>query len=276
MPFEQHETQGQFDGEITLYQDGYIVHYDDDLKSPLWASYKLTDQDRTNAAGKRWVNFFRKDARLKKSQNAIKADYNEPTYDQGQMANDADLKDDLIEQLNTYVLTNMSPQHCAFNRVIWLSLEDITRAWARPDVYGELYVTSGAIFDRDDVIGRDLDVDARRMESRNNGFRVGVPSHYYKTILRQKNGKWFSISFLLEHDNDRDGLSWNEVKPTVIASITTIEDIEARANIKLHPSLTRELLEQYKDGDDWDLSLGKNNMLSFISATNNCMTYAPK
>ncbi|MEI8647103.1 hypothetical protein P4S73_02815 [Paraglaciecola sp. Hal342] len=34
------------------------------------------------------------------------------------MANDADLKDELIEQINSYVMTNMTPQHC---RGFWLS-----------------------------------------------------------------------------------------------------------------------------------------------------------
>ena len=57
---------------------------------------------------------FRQDPRLTSTETAILADYDEPIYDRGHLANDADLKDDLTEQINTYVLSNMSPQHCRF------------------------------------------------------------------------------------------------------------------------------------------------------------------
>ena len=65
-------------------------------------------------------------------------------------------------------MSNMSPQHCRFNRGIWLSLEHLTRIWANNDQYGAILVTSGAVFDRDDVTGRDTDDVALRMLS-NNG-----------------------------------------------------------------------------------------------------------
>ena len=64
-------------------------------------------------------------------------DYREPRYDRGYIVNNADLKDDLIEQLNSYVLSNVSPQECHFNRGIWLSLKVPIQQWARD--YRRLY-----------------------------------------------------------------------------------------------------------------------------------------
>lgn len=276
LPFGVHETAGNDSGEQLLYQNAYIMLHDEDLKTSLWTSHRLTGQDRLESQNKDRVECFRRDPRLKKSRTAIKADYNEAIYDQGHLANDADMKDNLIEQLNTYVLSNMSPQHCAFNRGIWLSLEHLTRSWAESDHYGEIYVTSGAIFDRDGVVGRDLDVDARRMESRNNGFRVGVPSHYYKVILRQEEGVWHGISFLLNHDNDLDGVSWDDVRPDVEPTITSIESIETKAGIRLHPDLNREELVQYSSGDDWDLSLGKANFAAALKEGVSCVDTLPQ
>lgn len=119
--------------------------HDEDLRTSLWSSYALTKTDMDNTTGKPRVNCFRSDPRLKKAKSAAKSDYDEAIYDQGHMTNDADLKDDLLEQLNTYVLSNMSPQHCRFNRGIWLSLEHLTRAWARE--YETVFITSVAIFD---------------------------------------------------------------------------------------------------------------------------------
>lgn len=276
LPFGIHESLGDTSGELVLYQDGYVMLHDEDLKTSLWSSYKLTGDDREAAAGKPRVNCFRKDPRLKKSLTATPTDYDEAIYDQGHMTNDADLKDEFIEQLNTYVMSNMSPQHCTFNRGIWLSLEHLTRAWADKDVYNELYVTSGAIFDRDDKLGRDLDVDARRMESRNNGFRVGVPSHYYKVLVRKDGGKYKSIAFLLEHNNDNDGTKWKSVKPDVVKTITSISDIEARAGVKLHPDLDRSQLEEFTNWGDWDFTLGLSNLAGGLKPGNSCVDTLPQ
>ena len=198
-PFGLHQSTGDTKGEEVLVQGGYLMTHDDDLRTSIWVTYRLTDTDINNAQGKDRVNCFRKDPRLDRSQGASTTDYKEPVYDQGHMANDADMKDGLIQQLNTYVMSNMSPQHCRFNRGIWLSLEQLTRIWAK--TYGEIYVTSGAIFDRDGIPGRDPDAAAKRMRSNNGRMRVGVPSHFYKVIVRQENGSHRAIAFLLAHNN---------------------------------------------------------------------------
>ncbi|WP_181849964.1 DNA/RNA non-specific endonuclease [Thalassospira xiamenensis] len=104
--------------EQVLYQGGYIMAHDSDLMTSLWVSYSLSDQDIDQASGKDRVNCFRSDPRLKNGEGASTVDYREPVYDQGHMANDADLKDNLLQQINSYVMSNMSPQHCRFNRGI--------------------------------------------------------------------------------------------------------------------------------------------------------------
>src|SRR5690349_21216006 len=90
-------------------------------------------------------------------------------------------------------MSNMSPQECRFNRGIWLSLESLSRVWAIE--YGTIYITSGAIFDRDDDKVRDNDAESRRMTSNAGKKRVAVPSHYYKIILRKDGESFRSIAF---------------------------------------------------------------------------------
>jgi endonuclease G len=184
------------------------------------------------------------------------------------------MKDDLIEQINTYVMSNMSPQHCRFNRGIWLSLEHLTRIWANEGAYDNILVTSGAIFDRDANGVRDLDSDALMMESRSHKKRVAVPTHYFKIILRQDESGWKSISFLLDHDNDEDGTSWNEVKPDVMTTIQSISDIEVISGLRIHPALDRSELVESIDGQGWNFSTGRNNFNSAIKDTNNCVVHA--
>ncbi len=149
LPFGQHTgthaSQGGPDNETLLFQEGYLLLHDSDLRTGLWVSYKLTAADIAGAANKDRVNCIRRDPRLPSADTAFQSDYKEPIYDQRHMANDADMKDVLIEQINTYMMSNMSPQHCRFNRGIWLSLEHLGRAWA--EEFGTVYITSGAIFD---------------------------------------------------------------------------------------------------------------------------------
>ena len=156
LPFGVHRSTLEQNHQL-LFQNGYMLSHDPDLRTTMWVSYRLDGNDIANAQGQERVNCFRRDPRLDSDDAATPADYSEPIFDQGHMANDADLKDVLLEQVNSYVMSNMSPQHCRFNRGIWLSLEHLTRIWADNEQYGALLVTSGAIFYRDDTIGRDPD-----------------------------------------------------------------------------------------------------------------------
>ncbi len=196
----QHSAQGGPDNEKLLLQSGYTLLHDSDLRTGLWVSYQLTKAD-IDGAGPDRVNCFRQDPRLPKAATAVLSDFDEPIFDRGHLANDADLKDDLIEQINTYVLSNMSAQHCRFNRGIWLSLEYLGRIWAKE--HTSIYVTSGAVFDFNKRDARDKDKSAGRMGSRNQQARVAIPSHYYKIFLRKVDDKWHSW----DHLNDQNGLS---------------------------------------------------------------------
>lgn len=255
LPHGLHTSNEISDNEQVFHQAGYILNHDSDLRTGLWVSYQLTETDLNNAAGKERVNCFRRDPRMIVSQTATPSDYEEPIYDQGHMTNDADLKHDLIQQINTYLMSNMSPQHCRFNRGIWLSLEHLSREWAKQ--YKNIYITSGAIFDRDGDAKRDADDKANRMKSNNGKERVAVPSHYYKVILRKENGTWKAITFLLENTNDKLGTKWDEVLPKVIYSITNIGVIEMIAGVTLHPNLNRSKLSQQLS--DWDFSINQAN-----------------
>lgn len=274
LPFGIHSPNSVATNQLILYQGGYVLSYDADLLTTLWASYRLTNADISGASGNDRINCFRTDPRLN-DKSPKPSDYDEPIYDRGHMANDADLKDDTTEQVNSYIYSNMSPQHCRFNRGIWLSLEHMTRKWASNENYNRLLVTTGAIFDRDETIGRDLDTNALRMASNNGKSRVAVPSHYYKIFLRQDIDGWKSIAFLLPHNNNSAGLTWQEVLPEVMDSITSIEKIEERTGGVFHPALKRGALEQSLDGSGWALVDVPNNFSHSINNNNSCVTNLP-
>lgn len=244
--------------ETLLHHEGYVLLHDGDLRTGLWASYELMGNEVDAGNGLDRVNCFRKDPRISSDFAARPSDYDEPIYDQGHIVNDRDLKDDLIEQVNTYVMSNMSAQHCRFNRGIWLSLEGLGRVWARK--YEKVHVTSGAIFDFNARDRRDKDEKAARMGSRNQKARVGIPSHFYKVFLRQSEGETHAIAFLLENHNGPSGASWSSVKPKLMGTIVDLTTIEKRAEIELHPELDRTALTQSAAGEGWSFEEGISNL----------------
>ena len=255
-PFGLHGTTGDVSGEDILVQGGYLMAHDHDLRTSIWVAYRLTGTDVDGANGAPRIECFRRDPRFARGEGSSTTDYREPIYDRGHLANDADLKDDLVHQLNSYVMSNMSPQHCRFNRGIWLSLEHLVRVWARS--YGEIHVTTGAIFDRDGVVGRDADTDAERMLSNNGKQRIGVPSHFYKIIVRAESDGLRAIAFLLEHNNESNGVDWDVIRPVVEGAVSSLAAVERAAGLDLHPDLDRSSLSE--DPSDWDFGEGLSNL----------------
>ena len=243
--------------EELLVNGGYVMMYDHDLRTSLWSAYHLTATDRAGASGKDRVNCFRSDPRIEKNATRL-SDYKEPIYDQGHLTPDASLKDEFLEQINSYVLSNMSPQHCALNRGVWLSLEGLIRQWAY--TYQSIYIISGAIFDADDDGIRDIDEETTKMVSNNGKTNVSVPSDYYKVVMRENtDGTFSSIVFVLHNNNQKHGAKWAEAKGYVLSTVETLATLEDKADIHLLPSVDRA---NFHDSviAEWDFQKGARNM----------------
>lgn len=208
--------------ERLLHQEDYVINYDDDLRMPTWVAYRLAESDlRTN---RERTQCFRRDPRITDN-NAVAFcdDYQEPVFDRGHMVPNADMVRSESAMINTYMFTNMAPQHDRFNQVIWARLERYTRDWAR--LKGSVHVITGAVFDRDGDGARDLDTAAERMQSTNGSTRVAVPTHFYKIILHERESGFIeNMTFLLPHEDvSRSGAA---ADPFLIANLTTIDAIE--------------------------------------------------
>src|SRR3954468_6326606 len=103
--------------EHMLHQRDYLTWYDDDLRVPLWVCYKLTKKNILRVQDR--VECFRADPRLPVDAAAVCTDYLEKTFDQGHLAPNADFKGTEAMMINTYLYSNMTPQHDTFNRHTW-------------------------------------------------------------------------------------------------------------------------------------------------------------
>lgn len=221
------------DDQVLLVQRDYVNAYDKSLRVPLWSAERL-DAARIGKVAQR-VNCFRRDPRLKPDDSAAPSDYSEPIYDQGHLTPDADQDSSLTAALNTYVMTNMAPENCQFNRGIWQILEGLTRKWAKER--GTVYVLSGSVFDRDGDGRRDPDAQALRMVSRNGKSRVAIPSAMYKIIaFRGADGRVETLSILLPHDQSNP--NGDAALAYLKAHLTTIAKLEALTNLDLFPGVS--------------------------------------
>jgi DNA/RNA endonuclease G (NUC1) len=230
--------------EHLLQQKDYLIWYDDDLRVPLWVSYKLTKKQISTHRAR--TECFRPDPRLSAAQRAECDDYSEPRYDQGHLAPNADFTQTEEMMVNTYLYSNMTPQEANFNRHTWERLEETVRGWC--DKYGDLYVISGAVFDRDGNGQRDKDEDAQRLKN-----HVAIPTHFYKIIFNKHLlGADQCIAILLPHDNAKHtGGSW---EPWIVSHITTVGEIEKLTGINFLATMSaskRAQVENFKATTLW-------------------------
>jgi len=213
--------------EHMIHHHEWITWYDDDLRAPLWVAYELTKADASAQLTRK--NCFRRDPRLSDEAASVCEDYEEDIFDRGHMIPSADLNRGRLPQTNSFIFSNMVPQHDLFNRGIWARLESKVRAWAK--VADGVYVVTGAIFDKDENGQRDADADADLMTPTN---RVAIPTHFYKIILHVRpSGFIDTISFILPHLDESVG----STKPYLFDHIATIDEIEAVTGIDFFPEL---------------------------------------
>ena len=153
-------------GVQPICRQAYLVGYDAAAKLPRYVTYELLPQ---NALGC-WprTNAFVADQSI---QNGPRPDdYAGTGYDKGHMSPDGDLSWDQQVEYESFLMTNMSPQHGSLNRGIWKLLETSIRGWAvqRNQSY-TLY--GGGVYDAQDP---------------RIGTGVVVPHGFYKIVINNQ------------------------------------------------------------------------------------------
>lgn len=247
LPYGVPTTPDGATNERFLHQTHYIINYDDDLRVPVWVAYRLRSSD---LVFRNRTECFRRDVRLEDDDAAAFCeDYEEPIFDRGHMVPNADMTRSESAMINTYMFSNMVPQHDKFNRVIWARLERYVRNWAEEK--GEIYVITGAVFDQDGNGERDADSDADLVEPRD---RVAIPTHFYKIILHERANTFIeSMTFLLPHlDSSPTGRTQSDHFLT--DHLTTIKKIEGLTGIDFLADLRNSkerAIERFQAEEMW-------------------------
>lgn len=155
-----------------LIKEYYVICEDIADRLPEWVTYHLTramlqgDVQRTDD--------FRPDPELTPGERSELVDYSHSGFDRGHMAPAADFKRNSAAMSQTFLLSNMAPQHPNLNRIMWGRLEDQVRQLA--DAHGSIWIVTGPLYE-----------DAAGHPTAPGKFigpdHVAVPTHFFKAIL---------------------------------------------------------------------------------------------
>jgi endonuclease G, mitochondrial len=209
----------------------YTVGYSYYFRQAKWA-LEIVDPDKKDLDEVERLDNFRPDFRVPKRFRADLSDYAGSGYDRGHLVASANLNDEEIQNSETFLLSNMSPQAPSFNRHIWRQLETAVRCLDAKESVLETYVITGPIFDFFEPIKLIGQADS-------NGISVPVPSHFFKCVLaEQRNGKLKMWAFEMKNGRLRGNLADYR---------TTTSYIEQRAGIFLWDNLTGPEIEREKN-----------------------------
>jgi endonuclease G len=152
-----------------ICREAYLVAYDAPVKIPAYVAYTLLPQNALGCFPR--TNAFVADASVQGG--ARPDDYAGTGYDKGHAAPDGDLSWSAIVEYESFLMTNMYPQHGSLNRGIWKLLETSVRGWS-VQLNQPFTIYVGAFYGAGDpTIG--------------NG--VIVPHGFYKIVINNATGQ---------------------------------------------------------------------------------------
>ena len=210
-----------------ICREAYLVAYDAPVKIPAYVAYTLLPQNALGCFPR--TNAFVADQSLGGT-GARPDDYAGTGYDKGHAAPDGDLSWSQIVEYESFLMTNMYPQHGSLNRGIWKLLETSVRGWA-VQTNQSYTIFVGAMYGAGDpTIG--------------NG--VFVPHAYYKIVINNNTKQIAGWRF--PHAKPYVNLGNDLTKFRV-----PVADIQAEAGVKyMFPAGAVEL----QPGQEWPVNFG--------------------
>ncbi|NKB33864.1 MAG: DNA/RNA endonuclease G [Pseudomonadales bacterium] len=205
----------------------YTIGYSYYFRQAKWA-LEIVDPDLMDIER---ADNFRPDYRVPEIFRADLADYRNSDFDRGHLVASANQRETDLQNSETFLLSNMSPQLPQFNRKIWKKLEEEVRRLDRKPSISETYVICGPIFDFDKA------TTAIGAED-NNGVSLPIPHAYFKSILTENTrGTLHMWSFILPNKGTRQ---------TIDSFLVPTTQVERYAGIKLWERLEGSKVQREK------------------------------
>lgn len=196
-----------------MFNRHYVLGFSYYFRQAKWA-LEIVDPD--NPGLERSDN-FRSDYRIPEMFRADLVDYAGSGYDRGHLIASANQRETELQNSETFLLSNMSPQKPGFNRNIWRKLEDEVRNLDAKSKILETYVICGPVFYFDKSI-ESIGADD------SNEVTIPVPHAYFKSVLTENNrGALHMWSFVLPNEESAQSLKTFLVPTTLVEKLTGIK-----------------------------------------------------
>lgn len=209
-----------------LTNTSYMVGYSETLKNPLWVVYRAGNMRGTYKCQNddKWERPFRFKTDPRSTAAVSHDDYSSSGYDRGHMAPDALIQCHYgpTEKMETYLMTNISPQRPNLNQGVWENLEQYVReTLSQRDESNknivEVFITVGPIFDS---------ANPNRLPS-----GIAIPDRFYKILTYQIGyfGTVKAVAFIFPQ---------NSTSTNILDFVTTIDEIESATGLDFNTQLT--------------------------------------
>ena len=157
---------------------------------------RLLDQEFED--GERMEN-FRADQRIPWRFRASLGAYKGSGYDRGHLSPSANLRETALQNSETFLLSNMSPQRPKFNRLIWRDLEEAIRQLDSQEDVLETYVLTAPVFYFGEVVETIGD------REREDGIDIPIPHAFVKSVFAEhRNGSFKLWTFMIDNAEQTD------------------------------------------------------------------------
>jgi len=233
LPSLREETRyGMPAADQILFNRYYICGYSYYFRQAKWV-LEIVNPPTINGDpdGVERLDNFRPDYRIPQMFRADLVDFKSSGYDRGHMVPSANHRELDIQNSETFLLSNMSPQKAELNRRIWRKLEKEIRELNKKEEVLETYVVSGPIFNFDKAITTIGTND-------DNDVSIPVPHAYFKSVLTEDiNGKLHMWSFILPNE---------ECNKTLAEFLVPTTKVEQYAGILIWDRLVGSEIEKEK------------------------------
>lgn len=232
LPSLRRETRyGMPAADQIMFNRHYVLGYSYYFRQAKWALEIVSSETTPLNEIEDRLDNFRPDYRVPDMFRADLIDYKKSGYDRGHLVASANKKETKLQNSETFLLSNMSPQHPDCNRRLWKDLEASIRDLDTKKNIFETYVICGPIFDflkLVEVIGSED----------KNGVSIPIPHSFFKSVLTENHrGSLNMYSFVIPNEKTNKKLE-ELMKPVTY--------VEKMSGIKLWDRLVGKKIEKEK------------------------------
>lgn len=230
LPNLRRETRyGMPAADQIMFNRHYVLGYSYYFRQAKWA-LEIVDPDNP---GLDRLDNFRPDYRIPEMFRADLVDFAGSGYDRGHLVASANQRETKLQNSETFLLSNMSPQKPRFNRNIWRKLEEEIRNLDAKARILETYVICGPIFYFDQPV-ESIGTDDP------NEVTIPIPNAYFKSVLTENiRGALHMWSFVLQNEDSNQSLDTFLVATSLVEKLAGIKLWERLVGKKINREKSR-------------------------------------